>query len=182
MTIDLNVCFVPQHCGDIPAAGEPRRARVPQLIVRIARIEHGIDLDAVESIGAAGSFRVLSRPHPDVPELLEHRGERIPIIDLRCAASPLATGEASGGVLVVLRIRGRRACVVVDAVGPLVDLDRIVAVDSASEQAASDRPRIRHGWIGGRLLRLIDVDALVPDAVLDAPRRLARSAAHETEA
>ena len=163
------------------AAAAPRNApgfaattvEVGIVAVRVGVQEFALDIMSVREI--RGWTPPIPLPHAPayVRGVTDLRGMVIPIIDLS-ARLGLGAAEASAtSVVVVAEVRGRLAGLLVDGVSDLIDLDQS-QLQPTPETGSAEPGKIIQGVfdIGGRILGLIAVDAVIPED-LAVPEALA---------
>ena len=141
--------------GDTVSAG----LTVAVVVVDIERLRVGIPLEAVDEVHPMP----LCSPLPGVPAVVEGvldlRGEIVPVLDgRRRLGAPPRPVQASDR-LVVLRARGRKVGIHVDAVADVAEV-RLVDV-SAARATAPELGAAGLGYFDGGLLIVHDADAFV---------------------
>jgi len=145
------------------AAAPVATAAVSVVAVRVGLQEFALDIMAVREIRGWSPPMPLPGAPAYVPGVSDLRGVVIPIVDLG-ARLGLATTEAGAtSVVVISEIRGRLVGLLVDGVSDLIEVDP-GRLQPTPETGSAEPGKIIQGLfdVGGRILGLIAIDALIP--------------------
>jgi purine-binding chemotaxis protein CheW len=145
------------------ATTAPSAAGVSVVAVRVGPHEFALDVMSVREIRGWSPPIPLPGAPAYVQGVSDLRGVVIPIIDLGARLGLQAAETGSTSVVVVAEIRGRLAGLLVDGVSDLIDIDP-GRLQPTPETGSAEPGKIISGLfdIGGRILGLIAVDALIP--------------------
>ena len=150
--------------------GQAASAQVQELLsFRVGEQEYSVDIMSVREI--RGWSRATPLPHaaPHVRGVINLRGTVLPIIDLAQRLG-LSVAEASErNVIIVVQVRDQTLGLVVDAVSDIlsIPLHELQSPPELAQDAHTGYVRALT-VVDGRLLRILDLDAVHPPMESDA--------------
>ncbi|MEL6644658.1 MAG: chemotaxis protein CheW [Pseudomonadota bacterium] len=154
MTGDLQIATDPNDAGDVEL-----------LSFRIGENEYSVDIMAVREI--RGWTRATSLPHAPsyVRGVINLRGAVLPVIDLALRLGLDVEDPTERNVIIVVDVDGRTIGLRVDAVSDILAFPKSALQEPPEMAADRGQAFIKSLTIvDGRMIRILDLSAVVPDA------------------
>jgi len=140
-----------------------RRADLELLSFRIGDQEYSVDIMSVREIRGWTNATPLPHSEPSIRGVINLRGTVLPIVDLALRLGLESIGLNERSVIIVVQIGGRSLGLLVDAVSDILSIRRS-ELQAPPDTQSTDNPAFVHALtiIEGRMLRILDLDALHP--------------------
>lgn len=140
-----------------------RRSDLELLSFRIGDQEYSVDIMSVREIRGWTNATPLPHSEPSIRGVINLRGTVLPIVDLALRLGLDSIGLNERSVIIVVQIGGRSLGLLVDAVSDILSIRRS-ELQAPPDTHSTEGPAFVHALtiIEGRMLRILDLDALHP--------------------
>jgi purine-binding chemotaxis protein CheW len=155
-----------QHAATLADAAAP--ATGEYLSFRLGAEEYGIEILKVQEIRSYDPPTRIANAPAYIKGVINLRGVIVPIVDLRLTLGCEKADYDDFTVVIVLNVHGRVAGAIVDSVSDVLELDQEMIRPVPPMAAAIDTSFITGiGNVQGRMLVLVDIEALMRSAAID---------------